>query len=143
MSLLGITRVHGKAETGASANLTGTKSSFFSGYQPLFVKIQTVHATVDLVSSYNTIDSNFEKAIKAVEVVGSVVGYGIPATSAGTDTVIVIVDAASVNRAGTSGQGSETDVTFGNLTAALAGVAGDAGSYTITTYTGFTGAALS
>jgi len=143
MSLLGIARVHGKAETGASANLTGTKSSFFSGYQPLFVTIQTVHATVDLVSSYNTIDSNFEKALKAVETVGSVVGYGIPATSAGTDTVVVIVDGASVNRAGSSGQGSETDVTFGNLKAALAGVAGNAGNYTITTYTGFTGAALS
>jgi len=142
MSLLGITRTHGTAETGASSNLTGVKSSFFSGYQPLFVKIQTVHATVDLVTSYSAVNSNFEKVIKAVETVGSVVGYGVPATGAGTDTVVVIVDGASINRAGTSGAGSETDVSFGNLTAALAGVAGNAGNYTITTYTGFSGASL-
>jgi hypothetical protein len=142
----GITRVNGTAATGASFNVTGEKSFFIGGYQPLFVTLQTVHATVDMVGSgatlYSTVNSTFEKVIRTCETVGTVVGYGVPATSAGTDTVVVIFDAGSVNQGSGAGGQSGATTGFGALKDALAGVAGNAGNYTLTTYTGFTGGVL-
>ena len=142
---LGITRLHGTAETGASSNLTGTKSSFFSGYQPLFVKIQTVTATYDFTTGASSVNSEFEQVIRACETVGSVIMYGAPANAASSSTVVVAFDAASVNQGdGTGGQSGAT-TGFGALKSALVGAAGGsvvASDFAITTYTGFSGASL-
>lgn len=141
----GITRLHGKAETGASVNLTGTKSSFFSGYQPLFVKIAVANATFNFVASYDTVDSNFEKVIKACEVVGSVTAYGIPATESSNSVCIVAFDAASVNQGDGAGGADGATTGFGALKSALASASGGAavaGDFTLTSYTGFSGSAL-
>jgi hypothetical protein len=109
MSLLGITRIHGKAETGASSNLTGTKSSFFSGYQPLVVKVQTLTAKNPLASG--TINGSLESLIKAAETVGSVISYGAIATAevANSSTILIAFDAASLNQGdGVAGSGVTT-----------------------------------
>ena len=139
----GITRLHGKAETGASSNLSGTKSSFFAGYQPLFVKISVANSTFNFVASYDTVDSNFEKVIKTCESVGTVVAYGIPATESSNSVVIVAYDYASVNQGdGTGGQSGAT-TGFGALKSALASIySGSAGDFTLTSYTGFSGSSL-
>ena len=139
----GITRKNGTAQTGASLNLTGTKSSFFSGYQPLFVKVQTVSATWDFTTNAALVDSEFEQLIRAAETVGSVIMYGTPANAASSSTVIVGFDAASLNQGdGVAGSGVTTGL--GALKAALASAGACAASdIAITTYTGFTGAALS
>jgi hypothetical protein len=139
----GITRVHGTAQTGASSNLTGTKSSFFSGYQPLLVKVQTVSATWDFTTNAANVDSEFEQLVRAAETVGSVIMYGAPANAASSSTVIIGFDAASLNQGdGVAGSGVTTGL--GALKAALASAGGCAASdIAITTYTGFTGAALS
>lgn len=141
--MTGITRLNGKAETGASSNLTGVKSMFFSGYQPLFVKVSFPQSAYDLTSSYNTVNSEFEQVIRACEVVGSVVGYGIPANATNSSTVMVIFDGASVNQGdGVAGSGVTTG--FGALKNALADASGvAAGGFSVTSYTGFTGASLS
>jgi len=143
MSLLGITRIHGTASTGASSNLTGTKSSFFSGYQPLFVKIQTVSATYDFTTGAANVDSEFEQLVRAAETVGSVIMYGAPANAASSSTVVVAFDAASLNQGdGVAGSGVTTGLAL--LKSALAAAGGvSASDIALTTYTGFTGAALS
>jgi hypothetical protein len=146
----GITRVNGKAEVGTSRNVTGEKSFFIGGYQPLFVTIQTVSATADMVGSgatlYSTVNSPFEKIIRACETVGTVVGYGKPANAASSSTMVVIFDAGTVNQGdGTGGQAGAT-TGFGALKTALLGTAIGTVSATtdfaVTTYTGFTGAVL-
>jgi len=148
----GITRVHGTAQTGASLNVTGTKSSFFSGYQPLFVTIQTLTSKYDFTTGYNpadgtsAVDSEFDQLVRAAETVGSVIMYGIPANANSSSTVVIAYDAGSVNQGdGAGGQGGAT-TGFGALKAALASVTGGAAvasDFAVATYTGFTGASLS
>jgi hypothetical protein len=141
----GITRVNGSAEVGASSNVTGRKSTFFGGYQPLFVKIQTLTAAYDFSTA--GADNKFDHFIKACEVVGTVVGYGTPSTSdvGSSCTVVVMFDAASVNQGdGTGGQNGAT-TGFGVLKSAIVGAAAldsvtiVAGQVAVTTYTGFAG----
>ncbi len=143
--MAGITRVNGKAEIGASLNVTGEKSMFIGGYQPLFVTIQTVTATYDFTTNYGNVNSEFEQVIRACEVVGTVVGYGKPANAASSSTMVVVFDGGSLNRGdGTGGQNGAT-TGFGALKSALAGAAGGsvvAGDFAVTSYTGFLGAAL-
>ena len=148
----GITRIHGRPGTAASYNVTGRQSTFFGGYQPLFVKIQTVTTTYDF--STNTADGSdqsaneFDQFLRACETVGTVVGYGTPSTSdvASSCTVVVMFDAGSLNQGdGTGGQSGAT-TGFAALKAALVGAAGGsvvAGDFAITAYTGFTGASFS
>ena len=141
----GISRLHGTAETGASVNLTGAKSMFFSGYQPLMVLVSVAHAKWDLVTGYSAVASNFETAIKTCEVVGSVVGYGIPATESSNDKFIVIFDGATVNQGDGAGGSAGATTGFGALKTALAAASAGgavAGDFTLTSYTGFSGSGL-
>ena len=139
----GITRVNGKAEIGASLNVTGEKSFFIGGYQPLFVTIQTATGTYDFTTNYGNVNSEFEQVIRACETVGTVVGYGKPANANSSSTMVVIYDAGSVNQGdGTGGQAGAT-TGFGALKSALAAAGGvTASDFVVTTYTGFLGAAL-
>lgn len=139
----GITRTHGSAEVGTSLNVTGRKSTFFGGYQPLFVKIQTKTAVYDWSGS--AVGGEFEQVIRACETVGTVVGYGNPSTTdvASSCTAIVMFDAGSLNQGdGTGGQNGAT-TGLGALKAALADAGGvTAGDFAVTTYTGFAGASF-
>lgn len=143
--MAGITRVNGSAEVGTSLNVTGRKSTFFGGYQPLFVKVQTVTATYDFSGA--TVGGEFEQFIRACETVGTVVGYGNPSTTdtANSCTAIVMFDAGSLNQGdGTGGQSGAT-TGFGALKTALVSAAGGtvvAGDFAITAYTGFAGASF-
>jgi hypothetical protein len=149
----GITRVHGSALTGVSYNVTGVQSTFFSGYQPLFVKVQTVAATFDLTTNLGSAYSNYEFVVRAAEAQGSVIGYGIPSNAASSSTAVIMFDAGSLN------QGDGAHVSDTNLTALRTAIANGANgaiyqatgimgtlSYTdiaVTAYTGFTGTSLS
>lgn len=139
----GITRIHGSAEVGTSLNVTGRKSTFFGGYQPLFVKIQTKTSVYDWSGS--TVGGEFEQVIRACETVGTVVGYGNPSTTdtANSCTAIVMFDAGTLNQGdGTGGQSGAT-TGLAALKAALADAGGvTAGDFAVTTYTGFAGASF-
>lgn len=144
----GITRLNGKAETGESLNVTGRKSTFIGGYQPLFVTIKAVSATYPFATSFDAVNSKFEHLIRACETVGTVVGYGTPAIESSSATVVVMFDAGSVNQGdGTGGQNGAT-TGFAALKAAIVGAAGGdsvtitASDLAVTTYTGFTGTVL-
>lgn len=138
--MTGITRAHGTAETGVSGNLTGVKSTFFGGYQPLFVTVKTVSAQDDFTTGLGTVDSKFEKCIRAAQTVGSVVGYGIPSNAASSSTFVIMFDNASLNQGdGVAGSGVTTGL--GILAANLNAIC--TGDVTLATYNGFTGAALS
>jgi hypothetical protein len=148
----GITRVHGSALTGASYNVTGVQSTFFSGYQPLFVKVQTVSATFDLTTNNGSSYSNYEFVVRAAEAQGSVIGYGIPSNAASSSTAVIMFDAGSLNQ-GDGAHGSDTNL-VALRTAIAAGAngaiyqaTGTMGTlaytdFAVTAYTGFTGAAL-
>jgi len=139
----GITRVNGTAAVGTSRNVTGERSFFIGGYQPLFVTIQTVTANYDFTTGYASVNSEFEQVIRACETVGTVVGYGKPANASSSSTAVVIFDAGSVNQGDGTGGQSGAVTGFGALKAALAGASGTVASdFAVTSYTGFLGAAL-
>jgi hypothetical protein len=145
----GITRLHGKAETGASLNLSGTKSSFIGGYQPLFVKIVVATSKFPMATSYDTVNSLFEQTVRALETAGTVVMYGIPGAVSSDDVLVVAFDNPSLNQG--SGAGGQNGATtgFGYIKDTLAAVAAAnsatavAGDFALTAYTGFTAASLS
>lgn len=153
----GITRVHGGPQTGTSLNVTGRKGMFFGGYQPLFVKIQTVTATYGFTVGYNTaedgstsMDTAWDKFIRACETVGTVVGYSTPVTdntyggASSSSTVTVLFDAGSVNQGDGAGGQNGATTGFGALKDKLASAGGvTAADIAVTVYTGLTGAALS
>lgn len=66
----GITRIHGTAQPG----------TFHGGYQLEWYKVE--HGSVNFATGYTSPDSNFEKAVRAIENVATVVVLGVP-TSAG------------------------------------------------------------
>jgi hypothetical protein len=146
----GITRVHGTALTGASNNLTGVQSTFFSGYQPTFAVVQAVASKIDFTANLGSVGSALERLIIAMEQAGTVIGYGIPANAASSSTVVVMFDAGSLNQGdGVDGSGVSTGLTW-LRTAASNGANAYNGNtnlaYTdiaITLNNGFTGSALS
>lgn len=144
----GITRTHGSAETGASANLSGTKSSFFAGYQPLFVKVACATAKFPVATGYSSVNSLFEQTVRAAQSVGTVVAYGVPAAVSSDDVFIVAFDNASLNQGSGAGGQSGATTGFGLLKDILAAVASAngasavAGDFTLTAYTGFSGGSL-
>jgi len=149
----GITRVHGSALTGRSYNVTGVQSTFFSGYQPLFITVQCVASKFDMTSNLGLSYANYEFVVRAAEAQGSVIGYGIPTNAASSSTAVIMFDAGSLNQ-GDGAHGSDT-----NLVALATAIAAGANgaiyqatgtmgtlSYTdfaLTAYNGFSGAALS
>jgi 3-deoxy-D-manno-octulosonic acid (KDO) 8-phosphate synthase len=153
----GIVRVHGSPTTGTSLNVTGRKGMFIGGYQPLFVKIQTVTSTYGFTTGYNTaedgstsMDTAWDRFIRACETVGTVVGYSTPVTdntyggASSSSTVTVLFDAGSVNQGDGAGGQSGVTTGFGALKTALAAAGSVATTdIAVTVYTGLTGAALS
>ena len=132
----GITRVHGITEYGTSLNVTGTKGTFFSGYQPLYVKVQTVSAKNDFTTG--TVNGSLEQLVRGAEVYGSVIGYGTPTTSGSSSTIVLMFDGASLNQG--DGAGGQNGATTGlgalktQLAASLtAGSAVDGNSATVAT----------
>lgn len=124
--MAGITRVHGAA----------VPASFY-GLQPTFVKVLVATSTWDMHTSNSAVGSNFEKAVKAVQTVGSVVMLGTPAAVSTDSVFIVALDGATAN----NGAGATTAGAWGALKDALASASGvAASSFTITTSTGFSGA---
>ena len=128
----GIANIHAQAEFGTSLNLTGTKQSFFSGYQPLIVKIAgTGIATLDTQATPTSeiVEGTRSKALKAVQTFGSIL---MTDDGDATTALTVIVDGATFN------QGNSNTVTtgFGLLKAAVAAATGvSSGSITITSST--------
>ena len=153
----GITRVHGSPTTGTSLNVTGRKGMFFGGYQPLFVKIQTVTATYGFTAGYNTAEDGstsmataWDTFIRACETVGTVVGYSTPVTdntyggASSSSTVTVIFDAGSVNQGDGAGGQAGATTGFGALKTVLAAAGSVATTdIAVTAYTGMTGVQLS
>jgi hypothetical protein len=130
--MAGISNIHAQAEFGASLNVTGTKQSFFSGYQPLLIKIAgTGIATLDTQATPTSaiVEGTRSKALKAVSQYGSIL---MTDDADATTALTVIVDGATFN------QGNSNTVTtgFGLLKAAVAAATGvSSGSITITSST--------
>jgi hypothetical protein len=130
--MAGIANIHAQAEFGTSLNVTGTKQSFFSGYQPLIVKIAgTGIATLDTQATPTSeiVEGTRSKALKAVQTFGSIL---MTDDGDATTALTVIVDGATFN------QGNSNTVTtgFGLLKAAVAAATGvSSGAITITSST--------
>ena len=125
----GIANIHAQAEFGASLNVTGTKQSFFSGYQPLVIKIAgTGIATLDTQATPTSaiVEGTRSKALKAVATFGSIL---MTDDGDATTALTVIVDGATFNQ----GNSNTTTTGFGLLKAAVASATGvSSGSITIT-----------
>lgn len=130
--MAGINNIHAQAEFGTSLNVTGTKQSFFSGYQPLLIKIAgTGIATLDTQATPTSaiVEGTRSKALKAVATFGSVL---MTDDADATTALTVLVDGATFN------QGNSNTVTtgFGLLKAAVAAATSvSSGSITITSST--------
>jgi hypothetical protein len=130
--MAGISNIHAQAEFGASLNVTGTKQSFFSGYQPLLIKIAgTGIATLDTQATPTSaiVEGTRSKALKAVATFGSIL---MTDDGDATTALTVIVDGATFN------QGNSNTVTtgFGLLKAAVSAATGvGSGGITITSST--------
>ena len=88
----GITRINGWAKPG----------NFQGGYQIRFFTINDTGVDYTAVSAapgngsgYQSVGSNFENAVRAIETVATVVQLGIPATSGSTSSFVVGVDGDS------------------------------------------------
>ena len=118
----GFTRVHGTATTYA-----------FYGLQPvvlLIAKDNTFTASAMDANGKLVTEGGFDKGVKAIETVASIVWLGADQDSTnGGDTMAVIVDGTNFN----NGAGQTTDGTYGALKDALVSqLGGSAGQYTIT-----------
>jgi hypothetical protein len=114
-------------------NVVGSKQTFFSGFQPLFIKIAgTGIATLDTQASPTStvVLGTRSKALKAVAAFGTIVGVD---RANATTALTVVVDANSFNTGnGAGGNGSDTN-DFSGLKAAVAAATGvSSGSITIT-----------
>jgi hypothetical protein len=120
-----ILRKHGQVEYSPqygtygdqTANTTGGKASFFSGYQPLFIKLYDSSSlftadTVDGVTGEITYGGR-TRALQVIATFGSILMVDIDSN---TDYITVIVDAGSFNSGSTM---NESDVSFGALDKAL------------------------
>jgi hypothetical protein len=127
--MAGIANIHAQAEFGTSLNVTGTKQSFFSGYQPLIIKVAgTGIATLDTQATPTSVivEGTRSKALKAIATFGSIL---MTDDADATTALTVIVDGATFN------QGNSNTVTtgFGLLKAAVALATGvSSGGITIT-----------
>ncbi len=120
----GITRVNGSAKVEA-----------FYGLQPTFLKITIPTAKLNMHTNFGNVDSNYEKVVKAVQTVGSIVLSGEPAAVSTDSVVLFMVDGATLN----NGAGAVTAGAFGALKDAIGDIDGTVapGDVTINTYTKF------
>lgn len=114
----GITRVNGTAQPG----------TFHGGYQLEWYKVE--HGSVNFATDYNTVNSNFEKAVRAIENVATVVVLGTP-TSAGF--VVGIDDGSFYGRGDATGFVNNSVAT---LKSAIEGAVGTTATVTALTLTG-------
>ena len=127
----GIAKIHGQFEVGTSLNVTGTKQSFFGGYQPLVLKFAASGvATLDTQATPTSaiVEGTRSKALKAIAQWGTIV---MTDDASATTAVTVIVDGASFNRGtGTGGNATIDTLDFSGVKAAV-----DAATGTSTTLT--------
>lgn len=129
----GIARINPKvgSEYGTSLNVTGTKQSFFSGYQPLVLKFAAAGvATLDTQATPTSaiVEGTRTKALRAIATFGSII---MTDDADATTTVTVMVDGASFNRGtGVGGLATQDTLTFAGVKAAV-----DAATATSTTLT--------
>lgn len=117
----GITRIHG---TAIPQTLTG-------GYQLAWYSI----AGTGFDTNYATVNSNFEKAVRAIETVATVVILGTP----GSAGFMVGIDAASfAGRGDSSGYGLTGVSDVDTLDAAITASTGISTTVTVKTITGTT-----
>jgi len=124
------------SEYGTSLNVTGTKQSFFSGYQPLVLKFAASGvATLDTQATVTSaiVEGTRTKALRAIARFGSIL---MTDDASATTAITVIVDGATVNRGtGTGGLATQDTLDFSGVKAAV-----DSATGTSTTLT--TGSAL-
>lgn len=120
----GITRVNGSAKVEA-----------FYGLQPTFLKVTIPTAKLNMHTNFANVNSNYEKVVRAVQTVGSIVLAGEPAAVSTDSVVLFMVDGASLN----NGAGAVTSGAFGALKDAIGDIDGTVapGDVTIDTYTKF------
>jgi len=120
----GITRVNGSA-----------KVEGFYGYQPTFLKITIPTAKLNMHTSFGSVDSNYEKVVKAVQTVASIVLSGEPAAVSSDSVVLFMLDGATAN----NGAGAVTSGAWGALKDAIGDIDATVapGDVTINTYTKF------
>lgn len=125
----GITRLNGTA-----------KPEGFYGYQPTFVKITIATAKLNMHTSFNAVNSNYEKVVKAVQTVASIVIAGEPTAVSSDSVVVFAVDGATFN----TGAGAVTSGSYGALKDAIGDIDGTVapGDVTVAVYTKFLGADL-
>lgn len=114
----GITRIHGGAVPG----------TFHGGYQLEWYKVE--HNSVNFATNYANVDSNFEKAVRAIENVATVVVLGVP-TSAGF--VVGIDDGSYFGRGDNTGF---VDNSVATLKAAIEAAVGTTATVTALTLSG-------
>ena len=114
----GITRVHGTA-------LPGT---FHGGYQLEWYKVE--HSSVNFATNYTTVNSDFEKAVRAIENVATVVVLGTP-TAAGF--VVGIDDGSYFGRGDNTGA---VDNSVATLKSAVEAAVGTTATVTALTLSG-------
>jgi hypothetical protein len=122
------------AEYGASLNVTGTKQSFFSGYQPLILKFAASGvATLDTQATVTSaiVEGTRTKALRAIATYGTIL---MTDDADATTSLTVMVDGASFNRGtGTGGLATQDTLTFAGVKAAVDAATGT--STTLTTST--------
>lgn len=137
----GIARINPKvgSEYGTSLNVTGTKQSFFGGYQPLVLKFAASGiATLDTQATPTSaiVEGTRTKALKAISRFGTIV---MTDDASATTAVTVIVDGASFNRGtGTGGLATQDTLDFSGVKAAVDAATGT--SSTLTTGVALTSA---
>jgi len=122
--MAGITRVNGSAKVEA-----------YYGLQPTFLKITIPTAKLNMHTNFGNVNSNYEKVVRAVQTVGSIVLSGEPAAVSTDSVVLFMVDGTTLN----NGAGSVTSGAFGALKDAIGDIDATVapGDVTINTYTKF------
>ena len=129
----GIDKIHPGPgdEYGTSLNVTGTKQSFFSGYQPLILKFAAAGvATLDTQATPTSaiVEGTRTKALRAIARFGTIL---MTDDASATTAVTVMVDGATFNRGtGTGGLATQDTLDFSGVKAAV-----DAATSTSTTLT--------
>jgi len=123
---LGQAKVNGKVATGA-----------FYGYQPLVIKVADsgsgfTAATGGTSAADPLVEGGYDKAVRALQTLGSTIWVGTQANA----TFTVIVDGATFN----AGAGQTTAGAYGALKDALASQGFTVGNLTVTTSSALNGA---
>ena len=126
---IGQVKVNGKAAAGA-----------FYGYQPLALKITDSQSGFTAASGGTNqadplVEGGFDKGVRAVETLGSIVWLGSQLNA----SLFVVVDGATFN----AGAGQTTSGAYGALKDAIASATGmGVGNLTVASYTTITGAGV-